>query len=317
MEISLFHQGERASMGNGLIYGCLLILSHNILTGWQDVYRSSTFMNHDVFLMTSLSMLLAASFFTVVAILKKTKCALGGVHLLYLNFWTAGSWGGIFLAISLLPPAMVIGVATSLAPTFTFCMNRVYRPDSASDRGDMVICLLSLLVTLLLFYDGFRSGSGIAPGIMALGLCISVFAAFSDAALTVTNKSMYDKGVNTFTILSSRFYLLIVISFVLSVTKGTFVLNGEVIEVALIISVLGVIPAVYLLQEGIKYLEPVLLEILLSSTPLFVLLFQWLQHPYPPSLITVFCCLAIVLISTIQIIRNMRAAEYAKISCDS
>ncbi|MNL15510.1 hypothetical protein D3C87_1364990 [compost metagenome] len=128
---------------------------------------------------------------------------------------------------------------------------------------------------------------------------------------------MYDQGVNTFTILSSRFYLLIVISFVFSLIKETFVLNSEIIEVALIISVLGVIPAVYLLQEGIRYLEPVLLEILLSSTPLFVLLFQWLQYPYSPTLITVFCCFAIVSISIIQIVRNMRAAEYEKISCDS
>lgn len=304
-------------MGNGLIYGCLLILSHNILTGWQDVYRSSTFMNHDVFLMTSLSMLLTATFFIMVARFKISKARLEIRHLLYLNIWTAGSWGGIFLAISLLPPAMVIGVATSLAPTLTFCINKIYRPDSKSDRGDMVICLLSLLITLLLFYDGFRVDSGIAPFVMALGLCISVFAAFSDAALTVTNKSMYDKGANTLTILSSRFYLLIAIAFVCSLAKGTFALNIEIFEVALIISGLGIIPAVYLLQEGIRYLEPVLLEILLSSTPLFVLLFQWLQHPYPPSFITVFCCFSIVMISVIQIIRNMRAVDYAKISCDS
>lgn len=304
-------------MGNGLIYGCLLILSHNILTGWQDVYRSSTFINHDVFMMTSLSMFLTASFFILVAQLKRTKTMLGGRDLLYLNIWTAGSWGGIFLALSLLPPAMVIGVATSLAPAFTFCINRKYRPDSKSDRGDMVICLISLLITLLLFYDGFRAGSGIAPAAMALGLCISVFAAFSDAALTVTNKSMYDRGVNTLTILSSRFYLLIAISLVGSLVNRTFVLNSEIIEVALIISVLGIIPAVYLLQEGIRYLEPVLLEILLSSTPLFVLLFQWLQHPYPPSLIMVLCCFSIVTISIIQIFRNMRAVDYAEISSDS
>lgn len=304
-------------MGNGLIYGCLLILSHNVLTGWQDVYRSSTFMSHDVFLMTSLSMLLTASFFTLVAFVRRKKHSLDGRQLLYLNIWTAGSWGGVFLAISLLPPAMVIGVATSLAPTFTFCINRMYRPDSKSDRGDMVICLLSLLITLLLFYDGFRVGSGIAPAVMALGLCISAFAAFSDAALTVTNKSMYDKGVNTLTILSSRFYLLVAISFVCSLVKGTFAINGDIVEVTLIISALGVIPAVYLLQEGIRYLEPVLLEILLSSTPLFVLVFQWLQHPYPPSLITVLCCFSIVSISIVQIIRNMRAVKYAKVSCNS
>lgn len=304
-------------MGNGLIYGCLLILSHNILTGWQDVYRSSTFMSHDVFLMTSLSMLLTASFFMLVAQLKRTSTTLGARDLLYLNIWTAGSWGGIFLALSLLPPAMVIGVATSLAPVFTFCINRKYRPDSKNDGGDLVICLLSLLITLLLFYDGFRAGSGIAAATMALGLCISAFAAFSDAALTVTNKSMYDKGVSTLTILSSRFYLLIAVSLACSLGSGTFVLNSEIIEATLIISVLGIIPAVYLLQEGIRYLEPVLLEILLSSTPLFVLLFQWLQHPYPPSLIVVLCCFSIVTISIIQIIRNMRAADYAKISCDS
>jgi hypothetical protein len=274
-------------------------------------------MNHDVFLMTSLSMFLTASFFMWMAFLRRPTDSLNGRQLLYLNIWTAGSWGGIFLAISLLPPAMVIGVATSLAPTFTFCINKVYRPDSKSDRGDMVICLLSLLVTLLLFYDGFRDGSGIAPVVMALGICISAFAAFSDAALTVTNKSMYDKGVNTLTILSSRFYLLIAVSFVCSLVKGTFALNREIIEVTLIISALGIIPAVYLLQEGIRYLEPVLLEILLSSTPLFVLLFQWLQHPYPPSVITVLCCFSIVSISIVQIIRNMRAVEYVKISCDS
>lgn len=303
-------------MTNGLIYGCLLVLSHNILTGWQDVYRSSKFMSYDVFLMTSLSMLLTASFFLIVAVLRRTKYGLSGWRLLYLNIWTAGSWGGIFLAISLLPPAMVVGVATSLAPTFTYCINRIYRPGSTSDRGDMLICLLSLLVTLLLFYDGFRDSSVIAPGIMGLGLCITAFAAFSDAALTVTNKSMYDQGMNTLTILSSRFYLLIVMSFVFSLMKETFVLDGEIIEMALVISVLGVIPAVYLLQEGTRYLEPVLLEILLSSTPIFVLFFQWLQYPYSPSLLTAFCCFAIVSISIIQIVRNMRFDGYGKNRCD-
>lgn len=304
-------------MGNGLVFGCLLILIHNALTGWQDVYRSTLFMNHDVFLMTSLSMLLTAVFFMMVARLKRSKNLLGRKHLLFLNFWTAGSWGGIFLAISLLPPAMVIGVATSLAPVFTFCINRIYRPDSASDRGDMVMCLLSLMVTVLLFYDGFRAGSEIPTAVMVLGLCIAVYAALSDAALTVMNKSMYDKGINTFTILSSRFYLLIALSFACSLFNDTFHLNAETMKATLIVSVLGIIPAVYLLQEGIKYLEPVLLEILLSSTPLFVLVFQWLQHPFPPSLITAFCCFSIVAISIIQIVRNMKAAEHAKMRCNS
>lgn len=293
--------GKRRS----LILGLTLLLAHNVLTGWQDVYRAIAFRKLDVFSLTFIAFSIVIVVFGVVFRKSGKISKLKSGEMMILNCWTTGSWGSMFLAIWLIHPALAAAIATSLSPVCTYFINRKIRPAAPSSLGDGVVCFSAIGITACLAW--ITSSVEIVSGSMShavWGISLAIFAAFSDAMMTVSMKSGYDRGVTESELLARRFYLLAALAFTFAIARSKFIFSLDELISGVYLALFGVIPATLLLQKGLKYVEPVLFEIILATVPAFVLIFQFSEASLMPTPMAVIGIFLVVGLSIVQTYRS-------------
>jgi drug/metabolite transporter (DMT)-like permease len=301
-----------SSESRGVAIGCGLLFLHNLLNGWQDVYRASVFRTYDVSFITSVSFGLVSFFFYVTFIISRSNGVLSLPEVGLLNLVTTGSWGCVFAAFSLISPVIVVCIATGAAPLFTALMQKLIRREVRLEKTTVGVATLILVLTLLPVIVGGVTDpiSSQRPSILAVGLGLAMAAALFDGATSLVAKRLYAKGTTTQEILGKRFVLLAVIATVVSIEQGTFEISAGRLGQPLIIALIGVVPAVYLLQRALLFLDPVLFEIVISTIPAFVLIFQAINSQFITNSITVLSTLLVVIVSALYGVREARRAAY-------
>ncbi|UMZ10662.1 hypothetical protein I9018_24720 [Pseudomonas sp. MPFS] len=295
-----------------LVVGLCLLFAHNMLTGWQDVYRAVAFRKLDVFFLTFIAFLIVIATFEVCFRISGGESRLRWRTVISLNLWTAGSWGALFLSIWLIPPALAAAIATSLCPIFTYLVNRRLRPSSPASLRDIAICLAALAITAFLSWATIASDAGKgANGLVLWGIFLAVAAAFSDAFMTVSMKACYDRKVSGSELLARRFYLLTGLAFTGALVRGAFSVSTEELMSGASLAFLGVIPATLLLQRSLKHIEPVLFEIVLATAPAFVLAFQFTHSALTPSTPAIVGVVLVIGLSLVQIYHSFFGARHA------
>lgn len=296
---------DREKVKNTFIIGIVTAILLNVVNAGQDVYQAYIFKKYSVAWIVFGSMCLAVLIFHGIYRWRGEYHSVP--HLLWLNVLTAGSWGGVFASLSFLPPAVVIATLTASSPIFTFFVNRFLRRTSTSSHTDLVVCVLSALLIVGVFLDKVSVETHSLSIEAGIGIALALLSSLSGALLIVLMKSVNEKGGNLFSLLSHRFYLLVVMSAILALNEGTEALYEQAIwESILIVGVLGVVPSMILLQLSIKLLEPVLLQIMMATTPLLVLFFQYYFYPDSPTVLTVLACIGVTALSIFQVVVEYR-----------
>lgn len=299
-------------MNNSIIYGTVLTILLNLLNGWQDVYRATAFQAHSVFSLTAMAMTISSLIYlTCFYIVRKSEKLIPALDIFLLNIWTLGSWGGIFYALSTLPPVLVICVITASTPILTYWLDKKNRKSGHGDTFDFLICVANTIFVVLLFSEQVFSISLKEKNSAILGIIACSAAVFSDSKLVVHMKQLTERKTSSSQQLAFRFILLTFIALVISAYEKSMSISFDSIMHAAYISLLGVIPGSILLQECIKRLEPVLLEIILSTTPIFVLAFQKIAYNTPPSNIQTISCILITALSCTLVIKQFRRSKNA------
>jgi drug/metabolite transporter (DMT)-like permease len=170
-----------------------------------------------------------------------------------LNASTALTFLTFFYALKLIEPAIVgaveIGIGPVLAVIITFAMTG-QKPSVqriAVCAGVLAGCGVLALAAV--------KGSGFASiGENAwLGLLASVAASIGAVLITMASKALLNRGWKFESVLAHRFYLIIPISFVMTLGSGLPAIEWSVYLVAalLAVTVIGVLAPLYLLQIGI------------------------------------------------------------------
>lgn len=294
-------------MNKSFAIGLIATISLNTLNGWQDVYRASAFKEHGVFFLTGFSML-----FTAIAYSATLKLSGGGNGRISmrqasaLNVWTVGSWGGVFFALSTLPPVLAISLIAASTPITTYLLDRCQRQTNKINRLDLAISLINAALIVLLFTEKLIDVRFDLSNDALLGLLSCLVVVVSDAQLVVHMKKLSEANVSPHQQLAVRFTLLAVIGIAFAWHEGQIVFTGDTTFAVITIAAFGILPGTLLLQACVKHLEPVLVEVLLSSTPIFVLVFQFIRYSEPPTVIQMAACVMISALSALHVYSQIK-----------
>lgn len=210
--------------------------------------------------------------------------------LVLLNVATALTFLCFFYALKLIEPAIVgaveIGIGPVLAVLLTLMLTGA-RPSSTR----VVVCV-GILCGCGILAAAALQGSGFASfGLSAwFGLGASAAAGLGAVLITMASKSLIGKGWQFGAVLAHRFYLILPISLVLSLATGVDGVewSGGLITSLVVVSIVGVLAPLYLLQVGIGKCDPYTVMVTMSALPVLTFAIEGFSPLYTWSWLTAF-----------------------------
>ena len=208
--------------------------------------------------------------------------------LLLLNASTALTFLSFFHALKLIEPAIVGAVEIGIGPILAVGLSAMLTGERPSALR-LVICAGVLAGCAILGLAALR-GSGFASfGRDAwLGLAASVAAGVGAVLITVASKTLLDRGWKFGAVLAHRFYLILPISLVMTwgTDLGGIEWSGHLIAMLAIVSVLGVLAPLYLLQIGIGRCDPYTVMVTMAALPVLTFVIEGFSPLYSWSWLT-------------------------------
>lgn len=232
------------------------------------------------------SFTLTAVFFLLLSRRSVGQKAWGPIILL--NASTALTFLSFFYALKLIEPAIVgavdIGIGPVLAVMLTFVMT--------GERPSLIraVVCIGVLAGCGILALAAVSGSGFASiGENAwLGLAASVVAGVGAVLITMASKTLITRGWKFESVLAHRFYLIIPISLVMTISTGLPAIEWSIYLVAalLAVTVIGVLAPLYLLQVGIGRCDAYTVMVTMAALPVLTFIIEGFSPLYAWSWLT-------------------------------
>ncbi len=286
--------------------GVLFVLLFNLLSSAKVVYVAHLIQETPAVLVMELTIGVMAIFFfalqarTLSSFLAKIKKEYREV--LLLNISTAMSWVTFFFAVKYLEPAVSDTIVFAVGPIMTAFFWRILRPQSPVTKQERWAAIGVAVGLLFLGFNTIQGNSAVGTLSLEgalLGLLNSVVGGFGVAFNTIYSKRLSDNGMRVSEIMGCRFFLLLVVGILLWPNVEAVSFNPEFAMSILIISFLGLIIPLYLIQMGIERCEPITVSLLLALIPAISFVFQtfdWRLEFSELSLIGITISLAFTLI---------------------
>lgn len=257
------------------VVGIVSLLASAILTSISQVYYANKVQLVHPFLFTGISFFITAIFFQMVAMKQRVQVEWkrAFLPLLKLNLTSVLAFMGFYFALKYIEPAIVSSLEMGVGPLFVLVIalrTRVHIP-----RIQWWIVLGTLGACLLLIYAIFSGNSGVTEWRIenSWGIVTSIFCGLGAALCTIYSKQLSTLGWSSSMILSKRFIAIIILSFI--ATYDTLILYFlENIAWIMMVTIMGVLIPMYLLQKGIQYCETFIVMMSLCFIPVFTFFFQ-------------------------------------------
>jgi drug/metabolite transporter (DMT)-like permease len=229
----------------------------------------------------------------------------------WLNVLTIANWSSEFAALAFLEPAVVQSVTAGLNPLFVIALTMALRQQTQILRSDIWAALGIVVTTGFLVsatWGGHSAVGALGHRATGIGLVCLVVNSISSGGIQIVNKRLHERGFTSSQVMASQFFVLVVASwgYVLVARPAIAPLVGQ-LPAVVAAAVLGGIVAMYLLQEGIKRIEPITLMLISSLVAVLALAFQQLDSRLTfswPSLCGVLGMVCLVLWSSYQRLRG-------------
>lgn len=208
--------------------------------------------------------------------------------LLLLNASTTLTFLCFFYALKLIEPAIVGAVEIGIGPILAVALSTALtgaRPSALR----LVVCIGVLGGCAILGMAALQ-GSGFASfGRNAwLGLAASVAAGIGAVLITMASKALLNRGWKFGAVLAHRFYLILPVS--LAMTLGTdfeaIEWSGFLVMALLVVSLVGVLAPLYLLQIGIGRCDPYTVMVTMAALPVLTFVIEGFSPLYSWSWLT-------------------------------
>lgn len=257
------------------VVGIVSLLASAVLTSISQVYYANKVQLVHPFLFTGISFFITALFFQIVTMKQRIRVEWKRTFLplLKLNLASVLAFMGFYFALKYIEPAIVSSLEMGVGPLFVLAIalrTRVYIP-----RMQWWIALGTLGACLLLIYAIFSGNSGVTEWRIenSFGMIASILCGLGAVLCTIYSKQLSALGWSSSMILSKRFIAIILLSFI--ATYDTLVLYFfENIAWIMIVTIIGVLILMYLLQKGIQYCETFIVMMSLCFIPVFTFFFQ-------------------------------------------
>lgn len=216
-------------------------------------------------------------------------------NLLSLNVASSVSWIGYYYALRYIEPAIVSALMGCVGPMFIVIKN--FLSTKVWEKKSFFVATGMLLGTILLVWSSFSSSGleKISLISIAIGLLSAFIGGLGQVMTTLSTKGLAAQGWNASQIMAHRFYLLVLIVGMLAWHNDVLLVNNtnNVLPITLI-SIVGVLIPLWVLQKGIILSSPLTVSVLLSFSPLITLFFQKFDARLAWSSMTFVGCVVIV-----------------------
>ncbi|GMP12903.1 DMT family transporter [Bradyrhizobium ottawaense] len=216
-----------------------------------------------------------------------SKAGVGNRSLLVfavLNVVTAISWIGLFIGLKYVEPAIVVAFMVALGPTATVWLNAVIRRQGVPPASDIVVSASIAMIASYMIWISASGNAGVEWGARSsFGIVLAIVAGLSLALTNVLVKLLFDRGFSGRQVLAHRFYGTIIL--LLGLVDYSSIVP-EISQHWFAIAAVGVstmIVPLLLIQQGIRYVEPFTVNMVLSTAPIITFLFQYFDSRIVPS----------------------------------
>ena len=259
----------------------LFVGAYTILAAGNGVAAGSLLQQIDIAAFTFISFVCAVLMFALLRRLTPGAQAplagtLAGRDIATLNVTTAGSWILMYVAYANMEPAVASTLMCSVGP---FIAVAVEKRGEQRDRGLRTCMALGFLFGSALLAYGSLSGHSALPDFDTRRIALAIMASFGCGYFmtvsTVYLKRLSTRGFSTGQVMAHRFYLMLLATGGYALWQGTLVptamAHGTVI---VLLSVVGVVLPLILLQRGIALGSPFLTLVVIAFAPLFSMALQ-------------------------------------------
>jgi len=209
-------------------------------------------------------------------------------HLLLLNASTALTFLSFFYALKLIEPAIVGAVEIGIGPILAVLISLALTGERPSALR-VVVCA-GILAGCAILGVAALQGSGFASfGRNAwLGLGASVAAGIGAVLITMASKSLLNRGWKFGAVLAHRFYLILPISLMMTLGTDSAAVewSGSLVAALLVVSVVGVLAPLYLLQVGIGRCDAYTVMVTMAALPVLTFIIEGFSPLYSWSMPT-------------------------------
>lgn len=298
--------------------GIVPILTFAALTAGLDVYGGNRLQVLSLQSLAAISFSLTAVLFLGLEITHRGVAATfrpvrtHRYDVIAINVTTAVTWLSMLYALKYLEPAVVSVVVVGLGPVLTVLMGSLLRRGSSVMATEVVVSLGICAFLGGLVWESFSGRSGVGDlgtSEAVEGVIFAVVCGVGSTANIIYMKRLSEAGYSPQSVLALRFFLMIAVTWVMtaaSVDPGL----AQAFLPAVIVVVVGIGLPIYVLQIGIRHTEPITTSLLVSLSPLFTFLFQFLDGRLQPSRLTLTSILGIVvLVAAGTVSRSRKEAQ--------
>ncbi|MCP3028505.1 DMT family transporter [Halobacillus sp. A5] len=294
-------------------WGTFFLISSALCTAGSNVYYSNMVQNISPFTFTFISFLLTAILFHALQwyspIRRHSGSFINWKTLIGINISTAGAFMSFYFALKYIEPAVAGAIEIGAAPVSSLLLMKVLQRQQVKwiDLSTGTGALIGSLFLIMAALQG-KSGFGSVPmPFTAAGLLASIMCGFFAALAAIYSKKLSDARWSSTQILAHRFYVIIILSLMLSLQQAS--LFEQVLthwRGLLTVTFTGVILPLYFLQLGIKRSATFFVMMSLSFIPVFTFAFQFLDPRITVSLHSLAGIIIILAFASLSVYTNHR-----------
>ncbi len=277
------------------LFGLGFVMSYVLVSAAGEVYAASAFQTSDFYTTLLIAFVVITTAFNLLPQKRQGMLSPGRVTaLLGLNITTSVAWLGLFIGLKFVEPAIIVSFMVALGPISAALANTLVRGIRPSSGDIMSSLLIAAIGAYLIAVTWTGHGGMMRNDGTWLGIAASVLAGMALAATSVFVKRLYDLGLEGRAILANRFYLTVLLLLFLVDYSELWNEITRNAPQALLIAISTLIVPILLIQEGIKRLEPITINVLLCTAPLVTFALQLFDNRLAPSIPTLIGNMLIV-----------------------
>ncbi len=221
------------------------------------------------------------------------------------------NWGGLIVSLKFLEPAVVGIASVACGPALTIVISRYFLKDTSSPgKTETVIAWIILAGVIVMLANSYFGKSGLTStdyiGRTA-GIVSVLFSAVGTVLYTFFSRGLSKKGWKAYEILGFRNILMLLVSFIYCIHQSIpLLLENDLLLIVVLLSVVGHIIPVFLIQKSISELDPIHVSLLLLLLPVFTLAFQFTDSRIVVSwesisaVLAITCLLIVLCVTKVQ-----------------
>lgn len=259
--------------------GIIALLASAIITALSQVYYANKVQGIHPFLFTGISFFVTAMYFQAFAMKQKVKVQWKEARrpLMLLNMASIITFMGFYFALKYIEPAIVSSLEMGIGPLFILLLAAFQKTAVRQKQwyiaiGTFIACTV-LISAVLLGESGVKMQLSLE---VILGIFSSLLCGVGAVFCSIYSKQLNELGWTSSMILAKRYIGIIIISFLFTYDLVIPYFKANITWI-LLITVLGVMVPMYLLQKGIQYTNTFIVMMSLCFIPVFTFAFQLLD----------------------------------------